>query len=698
MNLQHKFQRGSALGLVLHVVLLALVLGQVVFLASRYRVRFDSTADGYYTLTGSTRDIIESMQDRLVVEAYFSPKEDLPGQWRDGRDVLDNFLDEVVQVGRGKIVLERFNPNDDKAIADKCTRLGIKPIDLRSGTATSMEVNRNWQGMRLVYGGSKQKVLEQVQPMSAFQLEAVITPAIKEVLTRDKKVVGFMEWPAAAAGGQQGGSYGWTQIRAMDLVAKRYDFRNVKDAAGALVPDDVDTVLLFRPKDLTDREKYVIDQFVMRGGNLVVFAEPAEYQVGPYRSFNRQPLELDATGSAHKFTEQLAHYGIDLRQKLVADTHPQARTGSHPLEYLAAMWPNMFGQAQPTPVLYPYFFHAVAAEWSQLADQLATDQRTGQRDAALADQYRRKWRPGIDSKEFLFAPFAKVGRGPGFYWPCWVDVRRSGGEPSLPEGVKGSVMLWSSPLALVEEPPQNLNPIGGNDIQQQRGALMQFLTKLDERMRSEPRQQAPLMAEVSGTFRSFFEGKERPKKQAELDAEKAKAAAAAEAEAKKAAGEAELKSGEEGPPAPKPDADPAADVPADPATVFVATKPGRVVVVGDSDFLRDDFVRGEYQQAGGPVSVFTAPSFFQGLVDWLAQDRDLVELQSRVPVDRSLRFVEAPTSMGDPIESERAVERKVAALQWFNVLLPVGLFGALGLFVWLSRRAQKKSFLSAAGN
>ncbi|MEY4674926.1 MAG: hypothetical protein RL148_2710 [Planctomycetota bacterium] len=692
-NLQNR-QRGSVAALVLHVVLLALVLGQVVFLSSRYRWRLDSTADGYYTLTRSTRDLIESMPDRLVLEAYFSPKEDLPGQWRDGRDILDNFLDELVQVGRGKIVLERFNPNDDKAIADKCTRLGIKPIDLRSGTATSMEVNRNWQGMRLVHGGSKQKVLEQVQPMSAFQLEAVITPAIKEVLTKDKRVVGYMEWPAAAVGGQQGGSHGWTQIRAIDLVAKRYDFRNVKDAAGALVPEDVDTVLLFRPKDLTDREKYVIDQFLMRGGNLVVFAEAAEYQVGPYRSFNRQPVELDAGGSAHKFVEQLAHYGIELRQKVVADAHPQARTGSHPLEYLAAMWPNMFGQVQPTPVLYPYFFHAVAAEWSQLADQVATDQRTGQRDVALADEYRRKWRPGIDSKEFLFAPFAKVGRGPGFYWPCWVDVRRSGGEPSLPEGVTGSVMLWSSPLALVEEPQQNLNPIGGSDIQQQRASMMQFLTKLDERMRSEPRQQAPLMAEVSGSFRSFFEGKERPKKQSELDAEKA----AADAEAKKEGEQPPLEAGQEGPPAPKPEDAGAKDQPAEPALLPAATKAGRVIVVGDSDFLRDDFVRGEYQQAGGPVSVFTAPSFFQGLLDWLAQDRDLVELQSRVPVDRSLRFVDAPTTMGDPIESERAVERKVAALQWFNVLLPVALFGALGLFVWLGRRAQKKSFLATAGN
>ena len=39
-----------------------------------------------------------------------------------------------------------------------------------------------------------------------------------------------------------------------------------------LVPDDVGTLFLFRPNALTDRDKYVLDQFVVRGGTLVVFA------------------------------------------------------------------------------------------------------------------------------------------------------------------------------------------------------------------------------------------------------------------------------------------------------------------------------------------------------------------------------------------------------------------------------------------
>jgi hypothetical protein len=48
-------ERGTALSVVVHVLLLLLVLGQVVYLASRYRVRVDMTSDKLWTTTGSTK-------------------------------------------------------------------------------------------------------------------------------------------------------------------------------------------------------------------------------------------------------------------------------------------------------------------------------------------------------------------------------------------------------------------------------------------------------------------------------------------------------------------------------------------------------------------------------------------------------------------------------------------------------------------
>ena len=145
-------ERGAALATLLHVVLLALVLGQVVYLASRHRVRVDLTSDQLWTSTESTKNLIARLDKRLVVEAYFSPKEKLPVNVRETRAWADSFLDEIVQLGKGKIVLQRLDPNSDKAIADKATRVGVKPLELRSQSSTSVSVDRHWQGLRLVYG------------------------------------------------------------------------------------------------------------------------------------------------------------------------------------------------------------------------------------------------------------------------------------------------------------------------------------------------------------------------------------------------------------------------------------------------------------------------------------------------------------------------------------------------------------------
>ena len=58
LNLERR-QSGAAAAAVLHVLLLVLVLGQIVFLASRNRVRIDTTSESKYSLTESTHTIIE---------------------------------------------------------------------------------------------------------------------------------------------------------------------------------------------------------------------------------------------------------------------------------------------------------------------------------------------------------------------------------------------------------------------------------------------------------------------------------------------------------------------------------------------------------------------------------------------------------------------------------------------------------------
>lgn len=687
---------GGALAILVHVVLLLLVLGQVVFLASRYRVRADMTSDKLWTPTASTRDVLSKLDKRLLVEAYFSPKDDLPLNMRGTRDWADNYLDEVAQLGGGLVVVQRYDPNSDKAIADKATRIGVQPLNLSSRSATSLSVDQHWQGLRLVYGGSKQEVIASFLPTSSFVAEATVTPKIKEVMVQEKRKIGYMEWPARSMQRGSPSGVGWSACRGNESLKKRYEFQNFKDEDGALLPADLETLFLFRPTDLTDRQKYVIDQFVMSGGTLVVFADAAEYALGPQRLMRKMPMSLDAKGSKFPFVDVLRRYGVDWRARLVCDMAPQAFQAAFNArqEYLAVPVRNRTGMQTFAPVNYPYFFHVRDLEWATFSDQIARDS-SGKVDERKADQYRKSMKPGMPTDDFLFQAFRKLQRGPGFYWPTWVGLaRRAGGALDLPSGIDGRVLMWSSPLALVEDPPQVLNPLG-QDPGQFAAVSEQFYRDRADRLMAEPRQQVPLMCEVKGQFTSFFAGRERPLRPSEVAEQSA--AESSDVGADAASGSDGEKQGPEPlevGPQPKQD-EPEPAVAEERPMLTQAASPGRIVMVGDATFLRDDLLGGGMGQQGGPVSRYGL-AFFAQMLAWLSEDRDLIALQTRVPTDRTLTLIEDDVAKKrDPRDAEQALRSKTRMLIAWNVVLPSLLLAAFGVLIWVTRRNQKRAFLAS---
>jgi ABC-type uncharacterized transport system involved in gliding motility auxiliary subunit len=695
--------RGSAVVLALHTLLLLLVLGQIVYLASRYRVRIDLTSDQLWSSTPSTRTVLDKLDQQLVIDAYFSPKEKLPVQYRETRSWADSFLDELVQVGAGKVVVRRFDPNADKAPYDTALQLGVKPLEIRSQSTTGVSFDLHWQGLRLRLG-DKQKVIPTWTPTSSFLAEAVLTPAIKEVATGQKHKFGYMEWPVTAVGAQQASGIGWNALRTLEPIQKRFEFQNYKDEDGALLPADLERLFLFRPKELTDRQKYVIDQFVMRGGTLVVFADAAEYAIGPQRLMTRIPLLLDAPGSKRPFVDQLLHYGIEWKPKVLADLQRRAYQPLNPLEapqeYFAQLVTMQNAYQQMLPVEYQYFFHACNVDWSLAADERAKGQ-DGKVDADAAASYKKRFVNGMPSDEFVFKAFKDLGRGPGFYWPTWVGLReRAGGVLDLPAGVEGRVLLWSSPFVLAEDPPPTLNPFGAGvtDARQRDANRAKFQQKLMERYYAEPPQQAPLMVDVRGTFASAFANGERPRRPSELREAEAKAkeqAKGAPADDPKTPTDASKATAEAGPQPATSQPDGAGTAAAEPAPRKASEKPGRIVVIGDADFVRDDLVQGVYARAGGPASGGTARPFFAQLLDWLVEDQDLVALQSRAAVDRSLKFADGLEATADARTAEQTLRRKITWLRGLNVVLPGALLALFGLVLLLWRRAEKRRFLAS---
>jgi len=89
------------------------------------------------------------------------------------------------------------------------------------------------------------------------------------------------------------------------------------------IPDDIEALIVFGSKaPLTDYQLYKLDQFVMRGGSLVVFLNEWHVDImsySPRMEPRLRPNEWHLTRNASNIGELLAHYGIKPAGALVAE-------------------------------------------------------------------------------------------------------------------------------------------------------------------------------------------------------------------------------------------------------------------------------------------------------------------------------------------------------------------------------------------
>lgn len=701
----------------------ALVLGiflEILYLTKDLGWRVDLTEEKLYSLSGSTSKVLGRLQEGLVIEAYFS--KEVPGVHKVDRQKIVDMLDEYEQMGGGKVKLVFFDPLEDEAIREKASRLGITEAQATDVKDDSIQAVRFYQGLRIRYGGDRQKVLPIVQ--GANTIESQLTPVIRELVTERKPKVGFLvrnPLPPTNPFMRQRQPAAWTSCE--EVIRGRYEIVSIDMSNGQWLPEDLDVLVVIQPKDLTDWEKYCIDQHLMRGGNMIVFADAADYSIDQFATFFRNPFQVDQPDTKLTWKKQLAAYGVQLSEKLVADMAQDAR------QLALIVRQGAGGQYGISQAWKPYWFNALAFPWTSRGSNKTFD-------------------PGIDTRHPILAGM----KGLSFFWGTEVGLTET-----TPEGIEGKVLVRTSPIALVEDPPQSTAPGTQNPI-------------LRSRTAREARQ-VPLAVVVSGKFTSAWKGLETPKRPGQGEdkaggllaggqgseqkgetgtqgkeggeaekgagqggeaeqgtgqeggneaakkqdaggeaeaggAKKQDAGGAAEAEGAKkqgTGGEAEgpkkdAASKQEGPAiGPQP---PEADTEAKkeekekvPDRLEKSDNEGRILVIGDASMIRDDFLRG-VPPFGLPRSV-GGLELYQNALDWLALDTDLVELRNKRDVDRKLIFVETDPNSSESIEEMKArAAAKKKFWRWLNILAPVVVLLGTGAFIWSKRSAEKRSFLA----
>lgn len=661
----------SKRGLILHVFLLLVVAGEVLYLSSFYRARVDVTADQLYSFSPSTLGILDRLEEPIRIEAYFSAVENLDDAWRDARGRINSFLDELVRVSRGKLTIEFFDPGAEQQIEDRARRVGIQSLNLSRVEAGVTQVAAGWQGLRFRYG-TKVEVLPLIPPSAAQppQLEAQITPLLELVTTEELTKVAFFEWPyqPPGRGGQRPPPIGWAQLRNSGYLPGRYRWIDMAATDGLLVPDDVDVLVLFCPRNLDKRTKYVIDQHLMRGGTVLAFVDAHAFQYAtttPLHPFTPDPtFRFDAIGHerGYAFVDQMDHYGLVIHDDVVGEGADEAlETFEMPIEPGRSIkWP------------FPFFLHPLHYDWTANAEQFARD-AAGNVDLELLERYRERFVSGMNPTSEFARPFLESRVGPGFYFPTRLELR----DP-LPDGIEAEVHFRTTPVAMGVPSQQPLDWIGAipqRMVESFRANRETFLNGL----RGEPRQQHPLMVELSGAFTSFFADKVVPYRPGFEPVERGPEPAPQDPDAI-------------GPAVPAPDPGPDKDAE---RPILKTSAPGaRLVVVADADGVRDDLISERYRSLGGPTSRAGLTLFAQTL-DVLSGDRDLLALYERFVPDRGQSYGTRDTANEPVAAFERRVQRTVWWWRAANVVVPILCLVVVAVVVSVRRRREKVRFLRA---
>jgi ABC-type uncharacterized transport system involved in gliding motility auxiliary subunit len=252
------------------IVALALIFIAFNLIAAQARQRIDLTAEKAYTLSPGTRAILGKLDTPVQIRFYCTKNAPaMPVVLTTYAQRVEDLLGEYRQASKGRIEVQRLNPEPDSDAEDSARLDGVEGQQLRTG-------ERIYLGLSVGMLDQKQAI-PFLTPDRERLLEYDISRAIARVMTSEKPVVGVMS-PLPVMGqmnpmAMQSGQRGQPPWAFISELMRDFNVRQVEITADK-IPDDIKVLVVIHPKAISDTAQYALDQFVLRGGKLVAFVDP----------------------------------------------------------------------------------------------------------------------------------------------------------------------------------------------------------------------------------------------------------------------------------------------------------------------------------------------------------------------------------------------------------------------------------------
>ncbi len=281
------------------------------------KVRIDFTEERLYTLSNGTKSILNKLDSPINLKLYYSKTAANKGT--EGLRAFNNhflyvqeLLRQFVSNSRNNLKLEVIDPRPDTPEEEDAVMYGLKKFNLT-------ETERYFFGLVAENESGTEKIIEFFDPNQKDKLEYELTKLIYTVLNPQKKNIGILSSidvlvddlnPYMAQIMRMQGKDVNQSWLVTQLLSEFYNVKKIEKDTKSI--SGVDSLVIIHPTGFSDDTLFAIDQYVLNGGNVLVFTDPNTV------SLKSSSMYGTSSSPDNNFKKLMDKWGIELQENSYA--------------------------------------------------------------------------------------------------------------------------------------------------------------------------------------------------------------------------------------------------------------------------------------------------------------------------------------------------------------------------------------------
>ena len=276
-------------------------------------LRFDLTESNIYTLSDGTKSILQSINEPLNFKLFYTKQiGDINPVYQNYYDRVKEILGQYVLLSNNKIKLKIFNPKPFSNEEDKAVEYGLQGVEIIAGVY-------GYFGLIATNSTDDEEKIIFFQPDRTPFLEYDLSKIVTNLANPNRRIVGlytdlpmFGTFNPLAKTRDAAEAPPWAVYNQMKEF---FEVKRIHEKTSSL-PEGLELLMLVHPKKIPERLLYMIDQFVLKGGKLLVFIDPNSET----ESFSPNTNQVKEGDNNSDLKELLDKWGVELvENKVVGD-------------------------------------------------------------------------------------------------------------------------------------------------------------------------------------------------------------------------------------------------------------------------------------------------------------------------------------------------------------------------------------------